>query len=344
VPGLILEVSTHGCRVGRRGRLVRVTLNGEVLSEVPVSKLSEVIVSGRVSFSSEAVQLLAENGVPVLFMCGWRPVALLHGFFMHGTVLTRREQMAAYDDERGVHLAKGFVRGGLVNKAQLLRYFAASRGRSDGELAGALEAAASEIFGVACEVERVEGGSVDDVRFEVMGLEAEGTRVYYEALRLLLPEGVGFERRERRPPRDPVNAALSYGYTMLNGRCLSAIAACGLEPYAGFLHADRSGKPSLMLDLSEEFRQPAVDRAVVSLFSKGALGREDFGFEEGRVVLGGKGKEVLLRALNERFRGEVRVDGGSAPLENVIFRQARMIARYLLGKAPKYEPYVFTWH
>lgn len=341
---MILEVSTPGCKIGRRGRLVRVTRGGEVVCEVPVSKLTDVIVSGRVSVSSDVVRLLAENGVPVLFTCGWRPVALLHGFFMHGTVLTRREQIAAYGDLRGVHLAKGFVRGGLVNKAQLLRYFAASRGRSGEGVAGVLEDAASEIFRVACEVDGVEGGSVDEVRFEVMGLEAEGARVYYEALRLLLPEDAGFERRERRPPRDPVNAALSYGYTLLNARCLAAIAACGLEPYAGFLHADRSGKPSLMLDLSEEFRQPAVDRTVVSLFSKGALRREDFGFEGGRVVLEGRGKEVLLKALNERFRGEVKVDGGSAPLENVIFRQARMIARYLLGKAPKYEPYVFEWH
>lgn len=341
---MILEVSTHGCRVGRRGRLIRVTCNGEVVREVPVSKLTEVIVSGRASISSEAVELLAENGVPVLFMCGWRPVALLHGFFMHGTVLTRREQMAAYNDGRGVHLAKGFVRGGLVNKAQLLRYFAASRGRSDGEVAGVLEAAASEIFKIACEVEGVEGEMVDDVRFEIMGLEAEGTRIYYEGLRLLLPEDVGFERRERRPPRDPVNAALSYGYTMLNGRCLSVIAACGLEPYAGFLHADRSGKPSLILDLSEEFRQPAVDRVVVSLFSKRVLGRGDFGFERGRVVLEGRGKEVLLGALNERFKGEVRVDGKPVPLENVLFRQARMVVRYLLGRAPRYEPFVFNWH
>ncbi len=341
---LILWVSSHGCKVGRKGRLVRVTCNGEVLREVPASKLTEVIVSGRASISSDAVQLLAENGVPVLFMCGWRPVALLHGFFMHGTVLTRREQMAAYGDGRGVHLAKGFVRGGLVNKAQLLRYFAASRGRSDRELADVLEEAASEVFRIACDVEGVEGDTVDDVRFEVMGLEAEGTKVYYEAVRLLLPEGVGFERRERRPPRDPVNAALSYGYTVLDGRCLSAVAACGLEPYAGFLHADRSGKPSLILDLSEEFRQPAVDRAVISLFSRRVLGREDFKFEGGRVVLEGKGRERLLKALNDRFKGEVRVDGSMIPLENVIFRQARMIVRYLLGKAPRYEPYVFTWH
>ncbi|MEM4447717.1 MAG: CRISPR-associated endonuclease Cas1 [Candidatus Jordarchaeales archaeon] len=339
-----LEVFTSGCRVGRRGRLIRVTRGGEVVCEVPVSKLSMVIVSGRVSVSSEAVRLLAENGVPVLFMCGWRPVALLHGFFMHGTVLTRREQIAAYRDWRGVHLAKGFVRGGLVNKAQLLRYFAASRGRSDGGVARVLEEAASEIFRVACEVDGVEGESVDEVRFEIMGLEAEGARLYYEALRLLLPEEAGFERRERRPPRDPVNACLSYGYSLLNAKCLAVVAACGLEPYAGFLHADRSGKPSLVLDLSEEFRQPVVDRTVVSLFSKGELRREDFSFKGGFVVLEKRGREVLLRALNERFRGEVRVDGGSAQLGSVISRQARMVARFLLGKAPKYEPFFFDWH
>ncbi|MHA1209511.1 MAG: CRISPR-associated endonuclease Cas1 [Candidatus Freyarchaeota archaeon] len=339
---MILEVSSHGSFIGKRGQGIRVTCRGEKLAEVPVVKLTEVIVSASASISSDAVKLLAENSVPVLFMGGGKPVALLHGFFMHGTVLTRREQITAYNDHRGAHLAKTFVSAGMTNKHRLLSYFANSRKRTDPEAAEGLETAAHEIRSVQERLDEVQG-LVAESRYHLMGLEAEATRIYYQALRLILPAELHFTRREKRPPRDPFNSALSLGYTILNSRVLAAVTACGLEPFAGFLHADRSGKPSLVLDLSEEFRQPLVDRTAISMFTQGVLTPEDFEHTGGRLLFGDNAKKKYIQAILARLQGEAKTEGARTTMENMIFHQAREIARYLLGKSQRYVPYTFEW-
>ncbi|MGQ9720262.1 MAG: CRISPR-associated endonuclease Cas1 [Candidatus Jordarchaeum sp.] len=339
---MLIEVSSHGTFIGKSGQSIKITCRGQKLQEVPVVKLTEIIVSASTSISSDAVKLLAENGVPVLFMGGGKPVALLHGFFMHGTVLTRREQITAYSDERGTHLAKTFVDAGMTNKHRLLSYFANSRKRTNPTLADHLETAIQEIKRVQ---EKLGGinGLIAENRFELMGLEAEATRIYYQALRLILPEEIRFQRREKRPPRDPFNSALSLGYTILNSRVLAAVTACGLEPFAGYLHADRSGKPSLVLDLSEEFRQPLVDRTAVSMFTQGTLTHKDFEHTEGRLLFSEEAKKKYIEAILARLESEAKPEESKTPLENRIFHQAREIARYLLGKAQSYTPYTFEW-
>ncbi len=339
---MIIEVSSHGTFIGKKGQTIKITCKGEKLQEIPVVKLSEIIVSASTSISSEAVKLLAENSVPVLFMGRGKPVALLHGFFMHGTVLTRREQITAYNDPRGTHLAKAFVDAGMTNKHRLLAYFANSRKRTDPTLADNLGIAIEEIKRVQEKLGEVEG-LVTENRYQIMGLEAEATRIYYQALRMILPEEIHFARREKRPPRDPFNSALSLGYTILNSRVLAAVTACGLEPFAGYLHADRSGKPSLVLDLSEEFRQPLVDRTAISMFTQGTITTKDFEHTGGRLLFSEDAKKKYIEALLNRLESGEKQDGGKAPIENLIFRQAREIARYLLGKSQSYTPYTFEW-
>jgi CRISPR-associated protein Cas1 len=340
---LLIEVNSHGSFIGKKGQAIKITCRGEKLQEVPVVKLSEIIVSASASISSDAIKLLAENGVPVLFMGVGKPVALIHGFFMHGTVLTRREQITAYNDQRGTHLAKAFVDAGMTNKHRLLNYFANSRRRTDSTLADHLETATKEIKRVQEKLSGINNGLITENRYEIMGLEAEATRIYYQALRLILPEEIRFQRREKRPPRDPFNSALSLGYTILNSRVLAAVTACGLEPFAGYLHADRSGKASLVLDLSEEFRQPLVDRTAVSMFTQGTLTHKDFEHTEGRLLFSEDAKKKYIEAILSRLESEAKPDEGKAPLENMIFHQAREIARYLLGKAQSYTPYTFEW-
>jgi len=263
---------------------------------------------------------------------------------MHGTVLTRREQIKAHDDWRGLHLAKSFVKGGMINKARLLQYFAKSRKRTDEELASKLVKISEEIL---LKVEKVEelDGLLWDVRYKLMGLEGEATHIYYEGLAMLIPKEYGFKGREKRPPTDPVNAALSFGYTILNSRVLSAIARCGLEPFAGYLHTDRSGKPSLILDLSEEFRQPIVDRTVISIFSKRQLNSEkDFMWEGGRILFSENGKKLFLEALEKQFQSPTKTPAGvKTNMGKAIFHQARNVVRFLLGRIPSYEPYTWKW-
>ena len=203
-----------------------------------------------------------------------------------------------------------------------------------------------------------------------MGLEGEGASAYFGAIRTLLPSWAGFDGRNRRPPRDPFNACLSYGYAVLEGTILTAIGAAGLEPFAGFLHSDRSGKPSLTLDLIEEFRQPVVDRVALRLFRLRQLREEHFDQQPGRVLFTEKGKQVFVEEIYREIRHGAAIStrpsrresksGAGVPEPPVppnfgtdivnpgsFYRaaigQARKIARFVLGQDATYEPYLWKW-
>jgi len=335
---MFLYLDTPGFRMGRKSGRIVVYLHDGSRREVPVVRLDAVVVGARGSISSDAVRLLSMNGIPVVFASRFSPYAVVHPFFMHGTVITRREQMLSYSDNRGVHLAKAFCYAATMNKARVLMYLAKSRGVVEfREISKRIEEIANEIMGVE--------GELDDIRLRLMGLEGNAARMYFDALRSVFPEWTGFVGRDYRPPTDPVNSLLSYGYVVLNAICCLAIAKCGLEPFAGFLHCDRSGKPSLVLDLSEEFRQPIVDIIAIRLFSKGMLSEGHFVFgDDGFVYLNREGKAVFFEALSKRLRKRVKDPYGSpVAFKGAIMRQARNIARFVLGVIPSYKPFVWRW-
>ncbi len=339
---VVLVVGSHGFRLKKRGGRLIVTYPDGSKYEVAVSKLSVVVISARGSLSTDVIRELAENNIPVVFSGGFSPYAVLHPFFMHATVLTRREQMRALDDDRGFHLAKAFCYATTLNKARVLRYFARSRERSDEDLALFLRDVAGRIEGFAEEINGL-SGRLSSVRMRMMGIEGEAAKIYYDALKYLFPSDLGFHGRERRPPRDPVNSLLSYGYTILNSIVLLSIAKAGLEPFAGFLHTDRSGKPSLVLDISEEFRQPIVDVVVVSLFSRKRLSMSDFECtDEGYYYLSREGKSVFFDAFNKRLQAKAFPDG-KVSFEAAIMRQVRDVARFVLGRISSYRPFIWRW-
>jgi len=186
-------------------------------------------------------------------------------------------------------------------------------------------------------------GTVDELRWQIMGYEGEATRLYFGIIAKLLPEDLEFTKRVRRPPRDPINSSLSFGYTILYNQILLVIAAAGLEPFAGFLHSDRSGKPSMALDLMEEFRQPVVDRTVVRLFTKKMLTATDFKEEGGRILFSDEGKKKFLNELFSGINKGVIIDEKLRPFPQLMMNQARMLVRFLLKKEPQYKPFILPW-
>lgn len=340
---VVLVVNSHGFKLGRRrGRLIISYADGSK-KEVPISRISVIVISARGSLSTDVIRELSQNNIPIIFAGNFSPYAVLHPYFMHATVVTRREQMRALSDYRGFQLAKSFCFAATINKVQVLRYFAKSRERIDSDLSMMLRDAAARIEDLARKIRNLEGSLVQ-LRLSMMGLEGEGARIYYDMLRYLVPPELGFKGRERRPPRDPVNSVLSYGYTILNSIILLSIAKTGLEPFAGFLHVDRSGKPSLILDLSEEFRQPIVDVLAISLFSKKRLKLEHFSYgDNGMCLLNDAGKEIFYEAFNKRLLSRAYPGDKNYTFENAIMRQARNIARFLIGKIPSYDPFIWRW-
>lgn len=341
-----MVIDEHGSRLGKSGRSLYVkTVDGRVVKR-SMYNLNEVIVAANCSISTQAIELLALNGVPLVLIKRGTPYAILHPFFHHGTVHTRREQLAAYLDHRGIYLARTFVIGSMRNRRSILQYFANNRQQSSPNIAERLEGHVTDIRNIEAELETWTPRSerIDGVRSELMGFEAHAAKSYFAGLKEIIPEKFNFDGRERRPPKDPVNSLLSYGYTILYSRILTAIAACGLEPFAGFLHADRSGKPSLVLDMVEEFRQVAVDRLVIRMLMLKQLSPEDFVADGTRVIMSDDARRKFLSELIEGFNSNILHKGKKQmTMTQAMVHQARGLVRYLIGKEKEYQPYVFRW-
>jgi CRISPR-associated protein Cas1 len=291
--------------------------------------------------------LAVENNIQVVFArySGW-PYAVLMPASMTGSVRARREQFMAYNDERSLVLAKGFIAGKLVNQANFLKLMAKNRRQTDPSLAERLYESGKLIDDVNERIRREQGRNIDEKRQQLMNLEAEGARYYWDSIRQILPLELGFAGRETRGARDSFNAMLNFGYqTILFPEVWKAVSYAGLDFYAGYLHADRPGKPSLVLDLMEEFRQQLVDRTLVGLITKNVIKPNEIlaalPVEEGRV-LSKEVIKVLLTSFQERLDSEVLFNGQKGSLKSFVYLQARCVVRFLLREAD-YLPFCLGW-
>ena len=256
--------------------------------------------------------------------------------------MTRREQILAYKDSRGIYLAKQFAISALENKARMLSRLRKNR-MHDQTISTNLKTSIENIRRHIQDLNSIEG-NIDDIRWDIMGVEGAGTREYFQAIKNIIPKWIGFERRERRPPKDPLNSCLSFGYTILYGEILIGIATAGLEPFAGYLHSDRSGKPSLALDLIEEFRQTIIDRLVFKLFTKKMLNAEDFERSSDMMMFTENGKKKFLRILYEEIEnGLENSNGKRLSYRQLIVRQARSLVHFLIGRTSQYKPFIMPW-
>jgi CRISPR-associated protein Cas1 len=307
--------------------------------ELPVLLLDHLLVGSKgVNVSTDAIALCCERGIPITVV-DWRgrPLGRFASPALHGTAAVRRAQFAAFASRRGAYFAKAIVEGKLLNQADNLRYFAKNRKtRAPGEHT-ALNAVADCLQTLSVEAANVPGTNADEVRQELMVIEAEGAKGYWAAIQGIYGGKTGFMRREQRGTKDPLNAALNYAYGVLQADVWTAVTLVGLEPYAGMLHVDRPGRLSFVLDLMEEFRPVIADRVVFALAAKGwRIGQEENGWLDRAT----KGK--LLAALGQRMEKSIEHEGRRVKLRNLIQLQARDAARHFLGKF-NYEPIRQRW-
>lgn len=333
--GSQLFVSGFGLFIGKKSERVVVKQGKEVCAQVPLMRLQEIIIASRgISFSSDLVAELCERGIRIaLLTSSGKPFALLTSPMLTATVETRRAQFAAYHTERGADLCRWIVAGKLHNQEKLLRYFAKSR---DGDRESSLDGAAASLRRLRRSALAATGSTCDEVRGELMGLEGVGGRLYWQQIGNMLPDHLGFEGRSHQGAPDAVNAALNYGYGILTSHVWGATMNAGLEPFAGFLHVDRSGKPSLVLDLVEEFRQPVVDRAILAWLNKGG----QLKLEKGMLDAASRenvASRVLLRLIAvEQHRGKQH------QVRSIVQMQARLAASALRG-IRAYRSFSFKW-
>jgi CRISPR-associated protein Cas1 len=329
-----LIADTFGSHIGKYSERLKITCKSQTLAQAPLLHLQTVSVLNRgVSISADALQACCERGIPIFFVdSSGEPYASLYAPGLAATVLTRREQLRAYDDERGRHLALAFAAGKITNQASSLKYLAKTRQESP--LAEELAHAATAVLGHLAWLEGLEGLSLEDLRGQVLAAEGNAAQVYWQAAGLILPEAYQWPGRQGRGATDPLNSLLNYGYGILYGQIERALVLAGLDPYAGFIHADRPGKPSLVYDVIEEFRQACVDRVVFGLAARHFSVEQD-----AKGLLGEATRRNYAEHILQHLEATTRYHGQRHALRHVIQLQARHLAAFLRGEYDAYTPF-----
>ena len=271
-----LIISDYGTYLGKHSERISVRFRDKERKKeehAPMDLDQIVIASRGVSVSSDLIEACTERGIEISFLSfNGKPYAKLNSPSLTATVISRREQLAAYHDVRGLEIAKRFAAGKLKNQVNLVRYFGKYRKKQAPKKYSELMERIAKIEAILSELSALETPAdtttpVDAMRSPLLNLEGRAGALYWECVQRLLPTG-RFNTRNHRGAVDDVNALLNYGYGMLYSQVWSALSLAGLEPFAGFLHVDRPGKPSLVLDFIEEFRQSAVDRVMFAMINK----------------------------------------------------------------------------
>lgn len=338
-----LYVTTDGAWLRKDGANIVMEVEGDIRARLPVHMLEGMVCIGRVMVSPPLLGYCAEQGICVSFLTSTgRFMARMEGP-VSGNVLLRREQYRRADDPSGcARLVRNLLLGKLHNQRAVLGR--ALRDHGD-KLVPEEQAALARAH---LRLERIGDRLLQESSADVMrGLEGEAALSYFGVFDHLIrvPQAVlRFRGRTRRPPLDAVNALLSFLYTLLTHDCRSALEGVGLDPGVGFLHRDRPGRPSLALDLVEEFRPLMADRLALTLINLRQVGERDFQvMDNGAVLLREEARKTVLTAYQERKREEIR----HAFLEEKMaigllpHIQARMLARHLRGDLDAYPP--FLW-
>jgi CRISPR-associated protein Cas1 len=336
--GSQLILSGYGLFLAKKSERLVVRKGKDVVYQFPFFRIHEVVVASRgVSISTDLLEELCSRGVRLSFLDSTgKPYALVTSPMLSATVQARREQILAFNDARGFVFARAVVAGKLRNQERLLRYFGKYMKQADPDRFAEVARAAGALRAQAAKAVRVAGEHVGDARKTLMGIEGVGGRIYWSAVKVLVSGRTEFMGRAHRGATDAVNALLNYGYGILYSHVWGAVVNAGLEPFAGFLHVDRPGKPSLVLDLTEEFRQPIVDRAVIAHVNLG----ESIGMREGFLDLETRraiGEKVMARLMaTEAYKGKQH------QVRSIVQMQARRLAGFLRGEG-EYKPFRFKW-
>lgn len=320
-----LYVTTPEAYLSKDGLNVVISVKQNEIFRIPIHNIEQIITFGYMGASPGLMKLCADNGVSLTFLSPQgRYISRSQGP-TKGNVLLRKAQYKNSDDESySIHLCKLFIGGKIQNYRNILRRFI----RDNGEDA-AIEYAAKELL--RCKRKVLNADSIDSVR----GIEGEAANTYFSVFSHLLlnqKDDFVFNGRNRRPPKDAINAMLSFVYTLICNDMTAALETVGLDPYVGFMHTLRPGRASLALDMMEELRAYLGDRLVLSLINRRQITIKDF-LQQGDngIIMTDSGRKTILVAWQNRKKEQIthpylneKVSIGLLP-----YIQSMLLARFI---------------
>lgn len=319
-----------------RNETIAVKVGGVEKNAVPAKDIEAIVCFGQMTVSTPLLEFCGKRGISVTFLS---PQGHYCGRFygpLSGNVLLRKKQ---YESINQVEFSNQLVRDILFGKIRNSKIVLLRAARKQSGDAVSLTQAVNQLIDLAAQLESCD--CIDSMR----GIEGAAATIYFSRFDTMLhsPAGFRFESRSRRPPRNEVNAVLSFVYTLLTREISSALETVGLDPAAGYLHTLRPGRPSFALDLIEELRAPLCDRFTLSLFNLGQLGEKDFNSDSEAVFLNDRGRRTVLTSWQKRKMETVQHPflQEKIPVGMIPYAQAMLFARVIRGDLDRYPPFVW---
>jgi len=288
-----LYVTTPGAYIEKEYKRILITKDDEVILRVPLFRVSRLVLVGSVGITLQAMQALLWHNVGLTLIT--RQGKLLGRLVpptVKNIVLRQRQYERGKDDQFCLAVSRKFIYGKVRNSATMISRLRRSHPEIEEEISVKLRKALDDI------------DQVDDLA-SLRGIEGSAARLYFLGFRQAIRRGWQFEKRSHHPPEDEINALLGLAYTLLHENIITALEIVGLDPYDGFLHADKYGRPALALDLMEEFRSIIADSVVLNLVNRGMITPNDFIVEGKRYTLQKKGLDDFFHAYQNRIQTEV---------------------------------------
>lgn len=335
-----LFVTTQGSYLSKEGECVLISIDRVEKTRIPLHMLHGIVCFGQVSCSPFLLGYCAELGIAVTFLTEYgRFLCQMQGP-VRGNILLRRSQYRMADNYyQTALLARLFVIGKIGNaRVTLARVLRDHPGKTD-----EVKIKNVQHLLAGC-IKRLQEAADQEL---IRGIEGEAAKAYFSVFNECITNtdpAFRFDGRNRRPPLDRVNCLLSFIYTLMTHDIRSALESCGLDPAAGFLHKDRPGRPSLALDMLEEFRSYIGDRLVLSLINRGQVQAKDFEVSEtGAVVMKDDARKTVITVYQQRKQEEIvhPFVGEKMPAGLLWHMQAMLLARYIRGDIDTYPPFVW---
>src|SRR5712691_3419385 len=318
---------------------------------IPLIKVDEVVVLGEVTMTASAIHLLLERDIEITFLGHYGQFkGRLSPPFSKNAMLRMAQYRAHNDMPKRCELARRFVIGKLSNQRTMLQRY--QRSKQDVERTQAIDQLADIVHNLATlsldEANSMRRLASGDNRIEgtpletILGMEGAGSAAYFQCFGKLMSNQKQwpFARRIKRPPTDPVNSLLSFGYSLLTNKVANAVQLVGFDHFVGYLHSSFYGRPALALDLLEEFRPVIVDSVVLDILNHRMLTPDDFVVELGAYRLKDDKRKVFFTKFEERLNEEVShpLFGYQVTYRRCLELQVRLLAKVLTGEIDEYPP------
>lgn len=314
--------------IRKTGDRLVVAKDDAVLLEIPCLKIDTILIYGNVQITTQALVKMLDHGIEVALLSrSGRLRGQVTPVKAKNIVLRMRQYEMSQSESFCLSFARAVVAAKIASSAAVLWRFQKNHPEA------LTDADVNEVERAAESLEAM--STLDSLR----GLEGTAAARYFRCLGRMAPPDIGFENRNRRPPRDPLNALLSFGYVLVGNEIQALLDAMGFDPYLGFFHQIDYGRPSLALDLLEEFRAPLVDRFSLRLLNLGTLSHASFTpTPEGGVILEREALKRYFTAYEKELTQPIALDGETASFRDLFRRQGERLARALTQNEP-YEPF-----